>query len=413
MIRHFVFYLAIFLPCLGLFAQTVSNKDFDKFISNNRTAFEKAYEKRDVTTYEHLMTDLLAQYNKLTQQEKKKYTEDISGAYYNLACTYSLTNNKEKALNNLEKSIKAGWFKYSHIQRDTDLDNIRKEPGFNTIIEPIRNLGDFLYILRRASTFNDNDTRSLPSFTYQPSTNPKLVALRKGFNLDSIAGTAGEINQMLNLMHWLHNLVPHAGDKGIPEIRNAMHLLSVCKKEKRGLNCRGLSTVLNECYLAMGFKSRLITCLPKDSLKVDQDCHVINMVWSNTLKKWLWLDATHDAYVMNEKGEMLSVEEVRERLINNQTVIVNPSANWNNKNTTTKEDYLFEYMAKNLYMMECATSSEYNLETGEDGKAVTYIRLLPMEYYDQKEDRTETKGKKNKYTTINTNNPAKFWAAPQ
>ena len=33
------------------------------------------------------------------------------------------------------------------------------------------------------------------------------------------------------------------------------------------------------------------------------------------MKKWLWIDPTFDAYVMNEKGELLSIEEVRERLI--------------------------------------------------------------------------------------------------
>ncbi len=79
-------------------------------------------------------------------------------------------------------------------------------------------------------------------------------------------------------------------------------MIAVCRKDNRGLNCRGLATVLNECYLAMGFSSRLVFRLPKDSLGVDPDCHVINMVFVPSLKKWIWTDPTNDAYVMNERG---------------------------------------------------------------------------------------------------------------
>lgn len=59
-----------------------------------------------------------------------------------------------------------------------------------------------------------------------------------------------------------------------------------------------MAQMLNECYLAMGFKSRFITCMPKVMIN---DCHVINAVYSNTLDKWLWMDPTFNAYVTDEK----------------------------------------------------------------------------------------------------------------
>jgi hypothetical protein len=187
--------------------------------------------------------------------------------------------------------------------------------------------------------------------------------------------------------------------------------LEICKKESRGLNCRGLALVLNECYLSMGIKSRVVTCLPKDSLKIDQDCHVINSVYSESLKKWLWIDPTFDAYVMNEKGELLSIEEVRERLISDKSLILNPDANWNNQSTQTKENYLENYMAKNLYILECHSSSEYNMETSSEGKTFNYIRLLPLDYFEQKPDKSEEKGETNNtlWITYKTNNPNVFW----
>jgi hypothetical protein len=135
--------------------------------------------------------------------------------------------------------------------------------------------------------------------------------------------------------------------------------------------------------------------LPKDS--TDYDCHSINTVYSNTLKKWLWIDPTNDAYVMNEKGDLLSIAEVRERLINNKPLILNPEANWNHINSITKDYYLYNYMAKNLYAFECFVSG------GGESKSNL---LLPVEY---KGIIPRTKD----YNPKCTNNPALFWANPE
>jgi hypothetical protein len=297
------------------------------------------------------------------------------------------------------------------VQLDTDLDNIRKEEEFIYLNKKLKLTGDYLFILKSADKYNLSDNRPLPLFSYQSSEDSKLIALRKGFNLDSIAGEGTDVLKILNLLHWIHNLVPHDGMNGNPEVKNAISMVEVCKKDNRGLNCRGLALVLNECYLAMGIKSRIVTCLPKDSLNIDQDCHVINSVYSESLKKWLWIDPTTNAYVMNEKGEMLSIQEVRERLIENKTLIINPDANWNNKTSQTKEEYLQNYMAKNLYMLECPASSEYNMETSSEGKTYNYIRLLPLDYHEQKPDIEEEKRTRQNTTwnTYKTNNPKVFW----
>lgn len=215
-------------------------------------------------------------------------------------------------------------------------------------------------------------------------------------------------------MHWVHNLIPHDGNHGNPVVKNALSMINECKKDHRGLNCRGLATVLNECYLSMGIKSRFITCLPKDSLKIDFDCHVINSVYSTTLKKWIWIDPTNDAYVMNEKGELLSIAEVRERLISDKPLILNPDANWNHKTSLTKEIYLKNYMAKNLYILKCPLISEYDTETQASDKLINYIMLLPLDYFNQTPDKSEEKIEQTNttYITYKTNNQKLFWQTP-
>lgn len=395
-------------------AQSSPNSDFEQFAHKQDSLFVKSYEQKDVKKYDALLAEFTEKFDKLTPAEKKLYAGYNFNAYYNLACTYSLLNNKPMALEYLDKSIKAGYMGYAHMQEDSDLNNIRKEPRFKALIEPLRKTGDYLFILKNAGKYNVNDTRPLPSFKYQASDNEHLTALRKAFNLDSIAGTGNEASKIINLLHWIHNLVPHDGNHDNPEIKNAMSMIAICKNEHRGLNCRGLATVLNECYLSLGIPSRFITCLPKDSLGIDNDCHVINMVYARSLKKWLWIDPTNDAYVMNEKGELLSIEEVRERIINGKPLIINPDANWNHRSSTLKEDYLYNYMAKNLYKLECPVSSEYDIETRAQGKQITYVQLLPLEYFKQKPDKVESTNKNNGTTFIyyKTNNPTLFWQAP-
>ena len=407
-------FLLLLTFCGTLLRGQDTNKVFEKFASDQSTLCTAAYEKRDDKKYDKLLNEFLVKYNKLNAADKKTFAPNLNGLYYDFCCLYSLQNNKTQALNYFEKAIKAGYNNYQHTVDDADLDNIRNEERYKAIISPIRETGDYTYILKKAEKYNTSDNREFPQFTYQSADNPNLVALRKYFNLDSIAGGGNEVSKILNLLHWIHNLVPHDGNHPNPTIKNAMSMIAECKKGNRGLNCRGLSTVLNECYLSLGIKSRFITCMPKDSLKVDEDCHVINMVYSTSLKKWLWIDATNDAYIMNEAGELLSIAEVRDRLINNKPLIVNPDANWNHKESVVKNYYLNYYMTKNLYKFSCPVNSEYDTETGATGKKVIYVELLPLDYFQQTPDKLEEQSKTSAttFTTYKTNNPTLFWRTP-
>jgi len=374
-----------------------------------------AYRQRDTKTYIKLLADFESNYSKLSKDEKDMYKNARANEIYNLCCTYSLLGDKPNALLYLEKSIQAGYTDYLHLKADSDMDNIRNEAKYKTLTASLSETYDYLYIIKKADKYNLAEKRELPVFTYQSASNPNLQALRKAFKLDSIAGNGNEVSRILNLMYWIHNLVPHDGNHDNPEVKNAMSMINVCKTENRGLNCRGLATVLNECYLSMGFKSRFITCLPKDSLGIDNDCHVINMVYCTQLQKWLWIDPTFCAYVMNEKGELLSIEEVRERIITDKPLILNPDANWNHNVTQTKENYLYTYMAKNLYLLECPLSSEFDTETKTTGKSASYLQLIPLDYFKKSLDTSESYNSLVNTSIIKyrTNNPVVFWQAPR
>jgi hypothetical protein len=274
-------------------------------------------------------------------------------------------------------------------------------------------LPDHIGKLKKAAKYNTSDLRTVPEFTYQDMNDPNLAALRKKYNLDSIAGEADEINQILNLMHWVHNKVEHDGQHANPKNMNADEMIRACSDGSRGLNCRGLAITLNECYLAMGFTARYVTCMPKE-LEFD-DCHVINTVYSEDLGKWVYLDPTNDAYVMNESGILLSIEEVRERLISGKPLLLNPDADWNNAEAVSADYYLKFYMAKNLYRLECPVSSQYNYETPVANGQAVYVELLPLDGINQTPQKTEQVVKDTNFTFVHyvTNNPDTFWSQPK
>lgn len=271
----------------------------------------------------------------------------------------------------------------------------------------------YIDTLRKGKEYNYYDQRFIPEFTYLSKEDSNLVKTRTVLKLDSIAGNANEISRILNVLHWVHFVVWHDGQANKPASQNALDLISYCKNQSRGMTCRMMATILNECYLSLGIKSRLVACMPKE-INFDE-CHVINAVYSEQLKKWIWIDPTFDAYVMNEKGELLGIQEVRERLINGLPLILNPEANWNRLLSQTKEGYLEQYMTKNLYRLECQVASGYNTETVTVGKQITYVELLPLDGLEQLAQKKENIDTKNGMTYIyyKTNNPDLFWTEPK
>lgn len=341
-------------------------------------------------------------------EESAKYSDDIPHpimdalAYYQLSCMYALGNNTNEALKMLEKAVNMGLDDYWNLAGDGDMASIKDNPRYQELMLKMKSRSiDYSELLKQSAEYTKGDAKELPPFTYMNTDDSNLVKIRKYFNLDSIAGNRDEISQIKNMLTWAHNVVRHDGNSYNPEERNAIAMVELCRKENRGINCRMMAQLLNECYLAMGFKSRYVTCMPQVMIN---DCHVINSVYSRTLKKWLWMDPTFNAYVSDDKGNLLGIADVRERLRKGEPLVLNEDANWNNQEKETKEHYLDYYMAKNLYYVVCPLKSEFNSETFYEGKAKNqYAALVPDGFLPEENLRQD----------VHTSNIDYFWQAPE
>lgn len=214
-------------------------------------------------------------------------------------------------------------------------------------------------------------------FKYAPADDPLLERTRKYFNLDSIAGDGDDVSKIKNLLYWVHDLVRHDGSSNWPDCKfNIPDLYEKAQKEGRGYNCRFMAMMLAEALLAEGIPARYLTC-QSQAYNLDDDCHVITVAWSDSLGKWVWVDPTFAAFVTDENGLMLHPGEVRERLIDGRPLVLNEDANWNHSIKQTKEGYLENYMAKNLYIISANSVNRSQPEGAFEQGQGHQISLIP------------------------------------
>ncbi len=60
--------------------------------------------------------------------------------FYNLACSYSLTDQFDRAVKALKQAIKLGYRDFKWLAKDPDLRKLRKHPSFQDITEVVRQL---------------------------------------------------------------------------------------------------------------------------------------------------------------------------------------------------------------------------------------------------------------------------------
>src|SRR5215831_12644617 len=60
--------------------------------------------------------------------------------FYNLACSYSLTGNVDRAADALEKALQFGYRDFKWLAKDPDQRTLRKHPLFRSIEDKIRRM---------------------------------------------------------------------------------------------------------------------------------------------------------------------------------------------------------------------------------------------------------------------------------
>lgn len=87
-------------------------------------------------------------------EEMLKIQPDDPNHWYNLACVQSRLGEKAAAVKSLETAVDKGWVGFVHLERDEDLENIRKEKGYRALVARKDELQK-----KRAEKINDELTK--------------------------------------------------------------------------------------------------------------------------------------------------------------------------------------------------------------------------------------------------------------
>lgn len=150
------------------------------------------------------------------------------------------------------------------------------------------------------------DVQKAPIAFYHESFGVKqLSELRARYDFDEyVARGKDEFERMNLLKRWTYDTVTYGGAKQYTQLRNA---LTILEKAKRGevFWCNNISAVYMQCALSLGYTSRYLFVR-----NTKGESHIVNDIWSNQYRKWVFMDPTWNVY-LEKDGVPLSLPEMR------------------------------------------------------------------------------------------------------
>lgn len=218
--------------------------------------------------------------------------------------------------------------------------------------------------------------------------NSHLEELKNAYQLEKIAGVGTDFEKAVNLLVWISEHIYHKGNFNADISYNALALLeySYDKGFEQGISCVALATVLSGCLLAVGLKARRVLIMPCSPY--DGDSHAVVQVLIGEMNKWVMLDPTYSAYLVNEKKEPLSLLELRSCLADQKPVFFSAEARYNGAEWMQEDEKSgIEYFAKNLFYMQTAEVSAFQDTDATGCAAENRIITLSPDGYDVRQNR--------------------------
>ena len=229
---------------------------------------------------------------------------------------------------------------------------------------------DYKSLLCEFNKYEDSSPFEIPAFKYQDKDDSILVQLSNDLGLDRIVENKDEISQIIDLMKWVNQRIKHNGSNNLYDARS-INIIDGFNESGEGVNCRAMSIVLNDIYLAMGFKARIVSCMPHEDY--DTESHVTNLVYSETMNKWVYMDPTFSAYVTDENGVILNHSEIRNALILGEKLNVEGGLIHNGSPYGGGQNNYLDYMSKNLFRLGSPLISTYVYEYANPDKISIFL----------------------------------------
>ena len=219
------------------------------------------------------------------------------------------------------------------------------------------------YMVLKANNCYSKDVRKfevLYDFEHE-----KLKELREKYSFDAIAGNGNDFIKKLRLMNWLRKqLTP--GTCNDPRFFDTMYILDNSSKEFK-CNCFMYALTLADIFLSMGYKARIVKCLPLD-LRFD-DCHCVVLVYSEYYKKNIVFDPALRGVYFGNSNIPFDIYELKNAILNKKRI----RYLWNYKDENPINT--ISYLTKNLVRFEFSLNVKYNDHNPSKNKKI--LALCP------------------------------------
>lgn len=181
--------------------------------------------------------------------------------------------------------------------------------------------------------FDTTATNDFELIYYDHSNRDYYIRLRTEYKLDSLVKEhTTDFEKVTKIQSWVQSRWEHDGEN-IPEQNDALFILKEAEKGKQ-FRCVEYSIVAGQCLASLGFKVRSLGLMTKDISEVKSGGgHVVNEVYRQDLKKWVFIDPQYDL-ITTYNDVPLNAVELQNCIANDLDFeILNPNQ------TITKEEY--------------------------------------------------------------------------
>ena len=228
------------------------------------------------------------------------------------------------------------------------------------------NREDDLFFLRKYCSYECAESDNEIKFDYNIEPVPDLYGLIPS---NMLHDSKTHLDLVIKMMIWVHKTLKPGLRESPCRPLNSVNIIRCTIEKNQKSNCWMYATTLNEILLHLGFKSKMIICMPLD-LRIS-DCHCVVHVYLDELKKWIILDPSFGTYYTNKLNTPINLSEFREILIRGEIVKM-PFV------LRKYRDTLIGYWTKNLFRFETYSNSCFNIESLEKDKII--YSLLPSDY---------------------------------
>jgi hypothetical protein len=238
--------------------------------------------------------------------------------YYMRGCVQALAGHKAQALEAIRQALAAGFTDYSQYSGDPDLDALRQDAEFKTLLAEIKaKYGPVPLAWDRS--------QPAPEFnvSYDDPADPRFLEMRREFAIDDVvAGTADDIERLSRLAHWVSVQWEHSSD----QMASKSDPVTILREAHQGgrFICREYAIVMEGVAAAYGYPARLVNLLPRD-VETRSEAHSVAEVWLEKRHKWVLVDGQWGCLATLD-GLPLSALELQAALAADKPVVCSAGA---------------------------------------------------------------------------------------